>query len=158
MAKRRPNVIDIGIVLVLLAVIGLVGYKFGVVNRREATSLEEGSKITTYTAFIGEVRMFTVNVLHEGDLIFDEKTGTCIGEIVDVSYVQQRRSVVDARGVAGQVDFPDYYDVTLTIEGAVVEKEEAYYASGVVELKANSEMLVYTKYAKPIIQITGIDM
>jgi hypothetical protein len=42
------------------------------------------------------------------------------------------------------------------MEGPVVEKEEGYFVEGVVELKTNSEMNVVTKYAKPVIKVTGI--
>ncbi|MEI3523387.1 MAG: hypothetical protein V8Q36_04235 [Anaerotignum sp.] len=37
--------------------------------------------------------------------------------------------------------------MTLTLDGPVVEKDDGYFVDGVVELKANSEMEVYTKDA-----------
>ena len=64
--------------------------------------------------------------------------------------------VIAADGSVKQVEYPDYYSISLTIEGPVVEKEEGYFVEGVVELKTNSEMNTVTKYAKPVIKVTGI--
>ena len=66
------------------------------------------------------------------------------------------KGVIAADGGVKQVEYPDYYSISLTIEGPVVEKEEGYFVEGVVELKTNSEMNTVTKYAKPVIKVTGI--
>ncbi|MDO4530368.1 MAG: DUF4330 family protein [Bacillota bacterium] len=156
MAKRRPNIVDILIIVVILAAAALAVYKFGVVNKNEAAGVAEAAETRTVTAFIDEVRMPTVNALHEGDQIFDEKTGACIGVIKLVSHAPYMKSVIVADGSVKQVEYPDYYSVTLTIESPVIEKEEGYFADGVVELKANSEMNTFTKYGKPVIKVTSI--
>lgn len=156
MAKRKPNIVDILIIVVILALVVLAVFKFGVVNKQEATGVGDAAKTRTITAFIDEVRMPTVNALHEGDKIFDEKTGICIGTITAVSHEPYMKGVIAADGSVKQVEYPDYYSIDLTIEGPVVEKEEGYFVEGVVELKTNSEMNTVTKYAKPVIKVTGI--
>ena len=156
MAKRKPNIVDILIIVVIIALAGLAVFKFGVVNKQEATSVDAAAETRTVAAFIDEVRMPTVNALHEGDKIFDEKTGICIGTITEVSHVPYMKGVIAADDSVKQVEYPDYYSVSLTIEGPVVEKEEGYFVEGVVELKTNSEMNTVTKYAKPVIKVTGI--
>ena len=156
MAKRKPNIVDILIIVVIVALAGLAVFKFGVVNKQEATSVGDAAKNRTITAFIDEVRMPTVNALHEGDKVFDEKTGIYIGTITEVSHKPYMKSVIAADGSVKQVEYPDYYSISLTMEGPVVEKEEGYFVEGVVELKTNSEMNTVTKYAKPVIKVTGI--
>ena len=156
MAKKKINIADILILLVVIALIGAAVYKFGAVNKEETAGISEAAQQRTYTAYIDEVRMATVNALHEGDLIFDEKTGVCLGTIKEVTHEPFMKNVLQNDGVIRQVEFPDYYSVTLTIEGPVIEKEDGYFAEGIVELKANSEMNVITKYAKPTMQIIGI--
>ena len=156
MAKRKPNIVDILIIVVIIGLAALAVFKFGVVNKQEATSVGDAAETKTITAFIDEVRMPTVNALHEGDKVFDEKTGICIGTIKEVNYEPYMRGVIAADGSVKQVEYPDYYSITLMIEGPVVEKEEGYFVEGVVELKTNSEMNVVTKYAKPVIKVTGI--
>lgn len=158
MTKRRPNIVDIAILLVVAAVIILGVYKFGVVNKQEFGGIDEATAKTTYTALIDEVRMATVNALHVGDKIFDEKTGVCIGEIKEVTHTPFTRNVLDSADQTKTVEFPDRYSVRLTIEGAVIEKPEGYFVDGVAELKVNSEMNVITKYAKPVMKVTDIEM
>ena len=156
MAKRKPNIVDILILVVIVALAGLAVFKFGVVNKQEASDVGDAAKNRTITAFIDEVRMPTVNALHEGDKVFDEKTGIYIGTITEVSHKPYMKSVIAADGSVKQVEYPDYYSISLTMEGPVVEKEEGYFVEGVVELKTNSEMNTVTKYAKPVIKVTGI--
>lgn len=156
MAKRKPNIVDILIVVVIVALAAVAVFKFGVINQQEATSIGDEAEQTTYTAFIDEVRMATVNALHEGDQIFDEKTGIYLGTIQKVSHAPYKKGVIAADGSIKQVEYPDYYSVNLTIQGPVVEKEEGYFVEGVVELKINSEMNTVTKYAKPVIKVTSI--
>ena len=156
MAKRKPNIVDILIIVVILALAAPAVFKFGVVNKNEAARVSDAAETRTITAFIDEVRMPTVDALHGGDKIFDEKTGICIGTITEVSHKPYMKGVIAADGSVKQVEYPDYYSVSLTIEGPVVEKEEGYFVEGVVELKTNSEMNTVTKYAKPVIKVTGI--
>ena len=156
MAKRKPNIVDILIIVVIVALAALAVIKLGVVNKQEATGVDSAAETRTITAFIDEVRMPTVNALHEGDKVFDEKLGICIGTIKEVSHKPYMKSVIAADGSVKQVEYPDYYSISLTIEGPVVEKEEGYFVEGVVELKTNSEMNTVTKYAKPVIKVTGI--
>ena len=156
MAKRKPNIVDILIIVVIIGLAALAVFKFGVVNKQEATGVGDAAETKTITAFIDEVRMPTVNALHEGDKVFDEKTGICIGTIKEVSHKPYMKGVIAADGSMKQVEYPDYYSITLMMEGPVVEKEEGYFVEGVVELKTNSEMNVVTKYAKPVIKVTGI--
>lgn len=158
MAKKRPNVVDILIILALVAVVVLAIVKVGVVNRVESSGVDESATKTIYTAFVDKVRKPTVDSLHEGDLIFDEKTGICIGEIKVVEYEPLFYNLPDGTGGMVRAQYPDYYRVTMTIEGSVIEKEDGYFVDGVVELKVNSEMNAFTKYAKPTIKVTNIEM
>jgi len=158
MAGKRPNIVDILIMLTLVGVVMLAVLKTGVVNQTESSGVEEAAEKTTYTAFVDKVRMPTVDALHEGDLIFDDKTGICIGEIKGVEYEPLFYNLPDGNGGMVRAQYPDYYRVTMTIEGSVIEKDEGYFVDGVVELKINSEMDAFTKYAKPTIKVTNIEM
>ena len=148
MAKRKPNIVDILIIVVVVALCAVAVFKFGVVNQKESAGVDASEEQRTYTA--------TVNALHEGDKIFDEKTGICLGTITAVKHEPFLKNVLLNDGTIQPVEFPDYYSVTLTIDGPVVEKDEGYFVDGVVEMKANSEMNVATKYAKPVMKITSI--
>ncbi|WP_283122895.1 DUF4330 family protein [Anaerotignum lactatifermentans] len=158
MAKRRPNIIDLLILVVVVALVAVWVYKFGVVNQKESAGVTAEASKVTYTAFIDDVRMATVNALHVGDTMYDAKTNTYIGTITDVQYAPKMKNVIDNSGNTILVEYPEYYGVTLTLEGNIIEKEDGYFAEGTVELKANSEMEVYTKYAQPKMKVTSIDI
>ena len=147
---------DILIIVVVVALCAVAVFKFGVVNQKESAGVDASEEQRTYTALIDEVRMATVNALHEGDKIYDEKTGIFLGTITAVKHEPFLKNVLLNDGTIQPVEFPDYYSVTLTIDGPVVEKDEGYFVDGVVEMKANSEMNVATKYAKPVMKITSI--
>ena len=69
MAKRKPNIVDILIIVVVVALCAVAVFKFGVVNQKESAGVDASEEQRTYTALIDEVRMATVNALHEGDKI-----------------------------------------------------------------------------------------
>lgn len=157
MAKRKANFMDIILFVVLIALVVLGAYKMIVVNKDGGG--EDGiiGEMMTYDAVIDNVRMVTVEALHEGDLVYDEKTGICVGTIQDVSYTPMLMNIPDEDGYYA-VEYPDYYTVTLVVEGDILEKDEGYFAQGVTELKINSEMNFYTKYAAPVMKIMNFDV
>ena len=107
---------DILIIVVVVALCAVAVFKFGVVNQKESAGVDASEEQRTYTALIDEVRMATVNALHEGDKIYDEKTGICLGTITAVKHEPFLKNVLLNDGTIQPVEFPDYYSVTLTIE------------------------------------------
>lgn len=156
MAKRRPNIVDILIVCVIAVLCAAAVFKFTVVNKNESAGVGDAAAQMTYTARIQQVRMVTINALHEGDKVFDEKTGVCVGTIKGISHEVHTKNVLQQDGTTRAVEYPDYYNVFLTIEGPVIEKEEGYFAEGLVELKANSDFKIQTKYVQTTMKITSI--
>ena len=104
MAKRRPNIIDLLILVVVVALVAVGVYKFGVVNQKESAGVTAEASKVTYTAFIDDVRMATVNALHVGDTMYDAKTNTYIGTITDVQYAPKMKNVIDNSGNTILVD------------------------------------------------------
>ena len=131
-------------------------FKFTVVNQRESAGVGDAAAQMSYTARIQQVRMVTINALHEGDLVFDEKTGVCVGTIKGISHEVHTKNVLQQDGTTRAVEYPDYYNVFLTLEGPVIEKEDGYFVDGLVELKANSDFKIQTKYVQTTMRITSI--
>lgn len=156
MAKRRPNIVDILIVCVIAVLCAAAVFKFTVVNQKEAAGVSDAAAQMTYTARIQQVRMVTIDALHEGDKVFDEKTGVCVGTITGIAHEVHTKNVLQQDGTTKAVEFPDYYNVFLTMEGPVIEKEDGYFVDGVVELKANSDFKMQTKYVQTTMKITSI--
>lgn len=156
MAKRRPNIVDILIVCVIAVLCAAAVFKFTVVNQKESAGVGDAAAQMTYTARIQQVRMATINALHEGDKVFDDKTGLYVGTIKGITHEVHTKNVLQQDGTVKVVDFPDYYNVFLTLEGPVIEKEEGYFVDGLVELKANSDFKIQTKYAQTTMRILTI--
>ena len=57
MAKRKPNIVDILIIVVVVALCAVEVFKFGVVNQKESAGVDASEEQRTYTALIDEVRM-----------------------------------------------------------------------------------------------------
>lgn len=57
MAKRKPNIVDILIIVVVVALCAVAVFKFGVVNQKESAWVDASEEQRTYTALIDEVRM-----------------------------------------------------------------------------------------------------
>lgn len=158
MAKKRPNIIDILILVVVIVLAALAVYKFGYVNQKESHGITADGQKITYTAVLDDVRKPTIDALHVGDTMFDDKSGKPIGVILDIQSAPKMKNVVGAEGNSLLVEYPSYYTVTLTLESDIIEKEDGYFASGSVELKGNSIMRVFTKYAQSNMRITAIDV
>ena len=109
-----------------------------------------------YDACVERVRMKTVDAVHVGDLLYDDVTGVCIGEIVAKEYYPYVEPEISETGEAVLAQEPNYYVMKVTVRSQVIDKEEGYYLNGVVEFKSNSKMETYTKYASPI--LTMLDM
>lgn len=154
--KRKLNIVDLLIIVVIAAVAIIAVYKFGVVNQVRSTGLANEEKKMQYTALIKGVRQPTLEALHIGDKMYDDKTNVYIGEIVKIDFKPQKLMELGLDGNFVEVEKIDYFDVTMIIEAPILEKDNAYFVSGKVELKINSEFPVYTKFAKPNIQIISI--
>lgn len=156
MKKRRMNTVDIMIIVVILAVVATAVYKFGFVNKRHSTGVAKEENMMEYTGIIKGIRQPTVDAFHIGDKMYDDKTGIYMGDIVNLEVEPQRTIELSPQGEYIEVEKLDYFNIKITLKGPILEKEKGYFVSGIMELKTNSEFPVYTKYAKPHMQITGI--
>lgn len=158
MKKRKMNPIDILVIVVILAVVLLAGYKFVVVNKIQSTGIAKEEKNMEYTGVVKGVRQPTVDAFHVGDKMYDDKTGVYMGEIKNIDSKPQKTVELLPTGEFSEVEKIDYFDVTLTLSGPILNKEKGYFISGTMELKLNSEFPVFTKFAKPNIQLTSISL
>ena len=121
-----------------VALCAVAVFKFGVVNQKESAGWMPPRSRELYTALIDEVRMATVNALHEGDKIYDEKTGICLGTITAVKHEPFLKNVLLNDGTIQPVEFrllqrdaDDYQPV--------VRRTRAILWTALWKMKANSE-------------------
>lgn len=135
--KDDPISADLLILVVVVALVAVGVYKFGVVNQKESAGVTAEASKVTYTAFIDDVRMATVNAMFRMGIPCTTQKQILIGTITDVQYAPKMKNVIDNSGNTILVEYPEYYGVTLTLEGNIIEKEDGYFAEGTVELKVN---------------------
>ena len=154
--SKRLNGLDVFIIAVIIIAVIFGVYKAVNINRNKGTGSEASYVDVEYDAYVERVRMKTVDAVHVGDLLYDDVTGVCIGEIIDKQYFPYAEPEISEAGEAVMAQEPNYYVLKITVKSKIIDKEDGYYLNGVVEFKSNSKMETYTKYAKPI--LTMLDM
>ena len=152
--KKKFNVVDLLILLVILAAVVLAGWKLLGRSRNRSTETEDQEIV--YTASYREVRRFTAQQFHEGDRIFDDTTDTYMGTIEKVEVKPYTTVETDLQGQGIRVEKTGYYTVEVTVRCPGLERENGYFLSGLVELKSGSILLTYTKYVRSELQFDRI--
>lgn len=158
MKRTKMNIVDIAVILVIVLAVGIGVYKFAVVNKVHATGVTSEAADGEFIGCLFGVRQPTIDALHVGDKVYDEKTNTYLGEITKIDVTPHITDEIGLDGAYIQAEKLDYFNVTMTIRGPILEKDTGYYASGVFELKTNSEFPVYTKFVKPTLRILDISL
>ena len=141
--KRRFNIIDLVIVLVVIGLLFGGYYKFFRVDKGNPTVKSE-TKEMEYTLFINEVRQESVDAIDVDANIFETKSGLFLGTIV-------KKDVMDAKATMLikneyiEAKVPNRYDILLTIKAPIVDKANGYFIDGTKELKRQSEYAIKSK-------------
>ena len=150
--KKKLNVVDYILIVAVILIIGVVGYKKLAVDKSAGIGVQASHKAIEYTMDISGIRQFSVDGFHVGDKIYDKNKGTYMGIIKDISVEPHKLDKVDVNGDSVLAEVKGYYKVILTVEGEMVDKDNGYFLSGNLELKVNSEYRITTKY----IETTGV--
>ncbi len=107
--KAKFNVIDAIVILVILAVIALVGYKFMLGSGESGVS-------GTYTLkfLCEEVPDFAASVIEIGDVVVDEQKDVPLGTVTDIKIDESRTYTTTKEGDIRVVPKPYYTCVELT--------------------------------------------
>lgn len=113
----KINIIDLLLIIVLVAAIGIFGYKY--ISKDGGNAGGNGSvngkaKVTFYTE---EVSDFVVDgTINIGDPVIDVNTSTVMGTIVDVKIEKSHSYAADAEGKYILSEKPEHSAVTVVIE------------------------------------------
>ncbi|MBC7338411.1 MAG: DUF4330 domain-containing protein [Firmicutes bacterium] len=111
--RRRPTLVDLAGVLLVVAVVGLAAYKLLAVNPRYAAV----TKTYLMTVLIEEVRQPTVDEIREGIQVKEGDSNQVLGRIVSREVRPARRYVETADGRVVLAPVPEKYDVLVVLEG-----------------------------------------
>lgn len=138
----RISVIDIGVLLLIIALLGGVYYKFFMVDKNQ-----NAAKFDTleYKILVEEIRQQSVDAIEIGANIYDVKTDTPMGKIVNKEVLPATEQLIKADGTVVIAEKPGKFNVVVTIQVPGVETRYHYRANGRIDLNRGSEQVMDTR-------------
>lgn len=143
MKKFRFNWID-GLIVVL--VIGLVAGTYMKFRVSDKTSVVEPQSAITYQVQLLNVRQYTVDLLQEGDHLYDSESGKDIGVIQSVEVSPATSLAQNQEGELNWAETDDRFDLILTVEGQGTVSNNVYTINHTYTLNVGSFRQFQTKY------------
>lgn len=145
--KRKWNALDITLMVVVIALVLIVGYKQ--VAQRYLKYEDAGENLNmvnrTYTYRVEGIRDMSVTAIGVGDMLFDEASRSVLGTVTNLETEPYKQWVYGADGQNHLAEVPHKYVLYITVEGPVQETDTRYLANGVFELKVNSKIKLATR-------------
>ena len=138
----KINIVDLLVIVIIVVAIAVTYFKFNLSAHSDVTN---SNGQVQYTLVTKAVRMYTVNQLVVGDKIFDEESGKCVGEIVNVEYKPAYDYVIKTDGTPVYNPIPEKYDVSVTVCSDAVINDSGISANGAKFIYYNQKGIYYTK-------------
>ena len=151
----KINIIDLFVILIIIAAIGVTYFKFNLSAHSDVVS---SNGTVEYTLFAKSVRMYTVEQLVEGDKIYDEESGKCVGTIIGVEYEPAYDYVIKTDGTPVYSRIPEKYNVKVKVRADAVINGMGVNANGSKSLYYNQNGTYYTKRAQVEFRITDLNV
>lgn len=138
----RISIIDIGVLLLIIALLGGVYYRFFTVDRNH-----NAAKFDTleYKILVRAVRQQTVDAIETGAEIYDVKTDASMGKIINKEVLPATEQLTKADGTMVIAEKPERFNVVVTIQVPGVETEYGFRANGRIDLNRESQMVLDTR-------------
>lgn len=146
--KRKLNVLDISLIVFVIAVVAILGYK-QVSDRYLKYDDQAGQALEmpqmTYTYRVEEIRQMSVDAVEIGDTLYDYASKSSLGTVVGLETEPFTKWIYGSDGKNHLAQVPNKYVLYITVEGPVQETDTRYLADGVFELKVNSKIKLATR-------------
>ncbi len=152
----KISIIDLLIVVLVVAAIGGVYFKFFVVDK--GTSAGHLDTIQYQVKTITGVRQFSVDAIEEGIDVFDGINGRHMGKVVKLEATPSKDFITKADGTNVEAEKPDRFDVVVTIEVQGAENDYGYFANGNLEIKRGSDFTMRTRKVELETRIKDIEV
>lgn len=133
--KKRPNWIDFGILGLVLVLAFLMFMKFKSTDEIVENNITSKKMVSLK---IENVRDYSVNAIEVGDNVYSTDMNHYFGKIESIDVKDAYELMVKNDGEVVEARIPDKYDVVLTLDCNILERETGYYSEGVTEVKVNS--------------------
>lgn len=121
----KINLVDLGIILLLILAFAAVGYKM--VRER---FIERETAVIEYTLLIEGVREQSVTAINMvSEKIVNAENDDLLGDIINIKKEQASDIVQKANGDYTKVFYPDKYDLHITLRSEGVVSKDGYFTS-----------------------------
>lgn len=148
----KVNIIDMAAVLLAFALIGGIYYKF-LIESKSVTELD----VLRYQVVVEEIRRPSVDALNKTVEVYDERTGSYMGEIIDKTVVPAHDYIEKIDGTIVKARVPGKYDMKLIIEAPGLETEHGFFVNGNIEIKRGSKLKLTSKLIAVEAQVEDIE-
>ncbi len=151
----KINIVDLLVILIVVVAIAVTYFKFNLSTHSDVTTSNGQAQ---YTLVTKAVRMYTVDQLVEGDKVFDEESGKCVGEIVKVEYEPAYDYVIKTDGTPVYSQIPERYDVKVTVLTDAIINDSGISANGAKFMYYNQKGIYYTKRVQVEAQVVELNV
>ncbi|MDP4152333.1 MAG: DUF4330 domain-containing protein [Bacillota bacterium] len=121
------NILDVAIILFVIAALAGMAAK---TNLLSAVKSDVKDSAIEFKVKIYKIRDFSYNAVNIGDVIYDSETGVEIGTVADKKIEPNMTLIENLNGTFSQQPSPEYYDMTLTVEGKGKCNENGNFLNG----------------------------
>lgn len=151
--KGKFNVIDLLVIILVIAVIGGIFWRFGSSITTAVRSEEE----FVYKIQVEGVKSYTVDALKKGGKVTDKNSNIDLGEILDVTVEPAKKQEECADGRIVNALQPERYTATVTVKTHGKESDNSYITADSNELSVGRKSDFYTKYVHTTGNIMSVE-
>lgn len=148
----KVNIIDLGVLFVLIIAVALCVLKFSPapkIAERESTKFQ-------YTLSVSGVRDFTLDAFQVGDELFEATAEKSVGKVVSVDYEKAKGYIYDVNGNIIERDIPERYELKLLVECDGYKVNGGYETVDGEKIQLNRGIGVFNKYCQTNFAIDSV--
>jgi hypothetical protein len=138
----KISIVDILVVLVMIGLIAGVYFKFFVIDKDHNAANYDTIE---YKLLIRAVRQQSVDAMEVGADIYDVKTDSYMGKIIDKEILPATEQLTKADGTMVIAEKPERFNVVLTVRVPGIENEYGFLANGKIDLNRESQHVMDTR-------------
>lgn len=149
----KINLFDFVVILLIVVLLGGIGYKLLVMNPEEASNTVE----VTYDLKIETVRDVTVNSFQEGHTLYQYNTEDILGKVTAINATPAVDPMDDLGGQTVLVPVEDRYDLVISVKGTAVRQDNGALMMGKTKLIEGGDLRVATQLAHCIASVQNVE-
>ncbi len=139
----KINIVDFGVLLLAAALLIGIYYRYFAIDRHSNAARFDKLE---YTVMLAEgVRQYSVDAIIVGADIYDAKTDTPMGKIVDKEVIPAVEQLTRADGTVVWAEKPGRFNVRVTIQVPGVETKYGFRANGRLDINRDQQQVLDTQ-------------